>query len=201
MQLVRSDHFNTFLIDLLVILATPPPTTPTTETTTGPGPGGPNVGARGSSGLSDAEMWGIIGACIAIVLIVALILIFCCLKKRKGGVRKGKYPRFVDRRLQKKSRTAEENGEKLIDLQSMFFNLMKRKLYYGSFFLEEEVAPFKNCDARWIKKCVSQKQSPTCNTLRHLANSINVVDVYSASKVANLQGQIKNVFPKLLFFF
>ena len=106
-------HFNTFLIHFLVILATPPPTTPTTETTTGT-QGEPGVGARGSSGLSDAAMWGIIGACIAVVLIVVVILIVCCcVRKRKGGVRKGKYDRFVDRRLQKKPLIPEENAEKI----------------------------------------------------------------------------------------
>lgn len=65
----------------------PPPTTTTTETTSGT-PGGPDVGARGS-GLSDAAMWGIIGAAIAVVLIVVVILIVCCcVKKRKAGAGK-----------------------------------------------------------------------------------------------------------------
>ena len=47
-------------------------------------------------------------------------------------------------------------------------------------------------------KIVSKKYP---KTVRHLVNSVNVVDVYSASKVANLNGQVKSVFPKLLFFF
>ena len=39
-------------------------------------------------------MWGIIGACIAVVLIVVVILLVCCcVKKRKGGAGKGK-PEF-----------------------------------------------------------------------------------------------------------
>ena len=96
----------------MLFLAAPPPTTPTTETTTGT-QGEPSVGARGSSGLSDAAMWGIIGACIAVVLVVFIIGIWCCLKRRKGGVRKGKYRRFVDRRLLKKTLIPGENAEKI----------------------------------------------------------------------------------------
>ena len=48
----------------------------------------------------------------------------------------------------------------------------------------------------WRLFKIVSKKSP--KTVRHLANSVNV---YSASKVANLNGQVKSVFPKLLFFF
>ncbi|KAM7440130.1 hypothetical protein ABFA07_010624 [Porites harrisoni] len=89
-DVVEDGRLGPFNVDSQLTLdpTTPPPTTPTTGTTTGT-QGEPGVGARGSSGLSDAAMWGIIGACIAVVLIVVVILIVCCcVKKRKGGAGK-----------------------------------------------------------------------------------------------------------------
>ena len=70
-------------------VASPPSTTPTTEASTGTKQG-PDTGAR-SSGLTDAEMWGIIGGCIAFAIVVIIILIVCiCKKKKAGGATKGK---------------------------------------------------------------------------------------------------------------
>ena len=105
------------------------------------------MGARGSSGLSDAAMWGIIGACIAVVLIVVVILIVCCcVKKRKGGAGKGK-PEFpcilglwTEGYKKKVHRFPQKMGRKLIDLQLMFFNLIKLKLYCSGFFFGGRVA-------------------------------------------------------------
>ena len=78
----------------LLCLATGPPsstTDPTKNTQKEP-----SVGAR--SGLSPEAMWGIIGACIAIVVVVVVIIVVCCICGRgrccvcrKGsGASKGK---------------------------------------------------------------------------------------------------------------
>ncbi|XP_068686517.1 uncharacterized protein [Montipora foliosa] len=63
---------------------------------------GPDSGAR-SSGLSDEAMWGIIGACIAVVVIVAVVIVVCCVcRKRKGsGAKKGKYTEADGYRMNK----------------------------------------------------------------------------------------------------
>lgn len=72
-------------------------TGPTTDTKEGP-----DSGAR-SSGLSDEAMWGIIGACIAVVVIVAVVIVVCCVcRKRKGsGANKGKYTEADGYRMNK----------------------------------------------------------------------------------------------------
>ncbi|XP_068733679.1 uncharacterized protein [Montipora capricornis] len=55
------------------------------------------------SGLSDEAMWGIIGACIAVVVIVAVVIVVCCVcRKRKGsGANKGKYTEADGYRMNK----------------------------------------------------------------------------------------------------
>ncbi|XP_068685603.1 uncharacterized protein [Montipora foliosa] len=67
----------------------------------------PSVGAR--SGLSPEAMWGIIGACIAIVVVVVVIIVVCCIcgrgrccACRKGsGASKGKYTEADGYRMNK----------------------------------------------------------------------------------------------------
>ena len=78
--------FQQFLL-VLAVAPSSSSTGPTTDTKEGP-----DSGAR-SSGLSDEAMWGIIGACIAVVVIVAVVIVVCCFcRKRKGsGANKGKY--------------------------------------------------------------------------------------------------------------
>ena len=51
----------------------------------------PDSGARGSSGLSEEAMWGIIAACIAVAVIVIVIVIICCCCKKKNSNPKSNY--------------------------------------------------------------------------------------------------------------
>ena len=76
--------------------ATPPPTSPSGATTDAPGEP-PSTGAR-TSGLSQSELWGIIGGCIAFVLVVIIIIVvacICCRKKGSGGASKGKQDNVI----------------------------------------------------------------------------------------------------------
>lgn len=56
----------------------------------------PTGGARTSS-LTEAELWGIIGGCIAFVIVVAIIILVCCIcrkKSKNSGASKGKQSVF-----------------------------------------------------------------------------------------------------------
>ena len=69
--------------------ATPPPTF--SSSTTSEKPEGPSSGAR-TSKLTQSELWGIIGGCIAFFLVVIIIIVvscICCRKKKSGGASKG----------------------------------------------------------------------------------------------------------------
>jgi len=60
---------------------------PTTEDKREP----PSIGARGS-GLSESVLRGIVGGCIAFAISVAIIILVCCICKRKSknrGASKG----------------------------------------------------------------------------------------------------------------
>lgn len=99
---VRSGTLGPFTVDTTLELnpTVEPPsssTDPTTDTKKGPDSG------QRSSGLSDEAMWGIIGACIAVVVIVAVVIVVCCVcRKRKGsGANKGKYTEADGYRMNK----------------------------------------------------------------------------------------------------
>lgn len=56
----------------------------------------PTGGARTSS-LTEGELWGIIGGCIAFVIVVAIIILVCCIcrkKSKNSGASKGKQSIF-----------------------------------------------------------------------------------------------------------
>nr|XP_058941417.1 uncharacterized protein LOC131769700 [Pocillopora verrucosa] len=70
-----------------------PTTLPPTfsSSTTSEKPGEPADGAR-TSKLTQSELWGIIGGCIAFFLVVVIIIVvscICCRKKKSGGASKG----------------------------------------------------------------------------------------------------------------
>ena len=66
--------------------AATPPATKSTETTTGDKRDPPFTGVRGLR-LSEGALWGIIGGCIAFVIIVYIIILVCLVCTRKSKIR------------------------------------------------------------------------------------------------------------------
>ncbi|KAJ7371586.1 hypothetical protein OS493_024261 [Desmophyllum pertusum] len=90
-EAIRDGNLGSFTVNReLDMNPTTPPPTISPESTTGQPVEPPSSGAR-TSGLSDSELWGIIGGCIAFVLLIVIIIIVCCICKKKkssGGASK-----------------------------------------------------------------------------------------------------------------